>query len=85
MYLNDMALRQESCFFNETGEVFDKARGGAFLDSSAFVADRQHSRFVSAIALASDVSLEGLDPVNPTGLSQTGKRIVNRRWRDFWM
>ena len=85
MYLNDMALRQESCFFNETREVFDKVRGDAFFDSSAFVADRQHRRLVTAMALASDVSLEGLDPVNATGLGQTGKRIVNRRWRDFWM
>ena len=68
MHLNDMSLRQESCFFNEAGEVLDKARGGAFLDSSAFVADRQHSRFVRVIALASDVSLEGLDPMNATGL-----------------
>lgn len=85
MHLNDMALRQESCFFNETREVLDKARGGAFFDSSEFVTDRQHSRFVRAIALASDVSLEGLDPVNPTGLVQSCKRIVNCRWRDFWM
>ncbi|MEL6574215.1 MAG: hypothetical protein AAFQ64_21435 [Pseudomonadota bacterium] len=68
MHFNDMALRQEPRFFNETREVLDKARSGAFFHSSAFVADGQHRRFVSAIALASDVSLEGLDPVNATGL-----------------
>ena len=77
MHLNDMSLWHEPRFFNEAREVFDKARGGAFFDSSASVPDGQHSQFVSAIALASDVSLEGLDPVNPTGLSQNGKRIVN--------
>ena len=85
MHLNDMSLRQESRFFNEAGEVLDKARRGAFFDCSAIVADGQDSRLVSAIALASDVGLEGLDPVNATGLGQSRKRVVNRRRCDLWV
>lgn len=67
MHLYDMTLRQEPSFFNEPGEVFDKVRGGAFFDSSACAADGQNRRLMSVIALARDVGLEGLDPVNATG------------------
>ncbi len=68
MHLNDMTLRQETRFFNEAGAVLDKAWGGAFFNSSAFVADRQYRRLMTAIALARDVGLMGLDPVNATDL-----------------
>lgn len=68
MDFNDMALRHEPSFFNEAGEVLDNARGGPFFHSSAFVADRQHCRLMGTIALASDVGLEGLDPMNATAL-----------------
>ena len=80
-----MALWQKPRFFDETRKVFYKLRSGTFFDRSTGFADGQNRRLVRVAALASDVGLEGFDPMNLSGLSERRKRVVNSRWRDFWI
>ena len=83
MYLDNMTLRQETRFFHEAGEGLDKPGGDALFDRSTCVANGQNRRLVRAFALAGYIGLEGLHPVNTSGLSQQGKCVVNRRRRDL--